>query len=76
MHSEGFCKDMVLESEFLDGRVYIDGYFTHDIGVGDAFHVDSKPEYRLKCIRFLLWLLPMYKIDFLVSTKETLIREI
>lgn len=54
MHSEGFCKDLELQSEFLDGRVYIDGYFTHDIGVGDVFHVDSKPEYRLKCIKFLL----------------------
>jgi hypothetical protein len=41
-------------SELIEGRVYIDGYFQMDIGLGDIFIVDSKPEYRLKCIKFLL----------------------
>ena len=42
-------------SELIEGRVYIDGYYRRDIGLGDTFIVDSKPEYRLKCIKFLLW---------------------
>jgi hypothetical protein len=41
-------------SELIEGRVYIDGYYRRDIGLGDTFIVDSKPEYRLKCIKFLI----------------------
>jgi hypothetical protein len=53
-HKEGFAHHMQYLSELIEGRVYIDGYYRRDIGLGDSFIVDSKPEYRLKCIRFLI----------------------
>jgi len=53
-HAEGFCKKLKFTSELLEGRVNIDGYFVHDLNVGDEFVVESKPEYRLKCVRFLV----------------------
>ena len=53
-HKEGFAHHMQYLSELIEGRVYIDGYYRRDIGLGDTFIVDSKPEYRLKCIRFLI----------------------
>ena len=51
---EGYAKHLKYVSELIEGKVYIDGYYTKDIGLGDVFEVESKPEYRLKCIRFLL----------------------
>jgi NAD+ kinase len=53
-HKEGFANEIEFQSELIEGRVYIDGYFTKEIGLGDSFTVDSKPEYRLKCIKFLV----------------------
>ena len=53
-HSEGFARHIRYLSELVEGRVYVDGYYTKDIGLGDVFEVDSHPDYRLKCIRFLL----------------------
>ena len=52
--SEGFCSEIEFYSELLDGGVFIDGNFQYNIGVGDTFKIDSKPEYRLKCIRFFI----------------------
>ena len=54
-HSEGYARSIIYISELVEGRVYIDGYYTRDIGLGDVFTVDTHPDYRLKCIRFLLW---------------------
>ena len=51
---DGYAKHLKYVSELIEGKVYIDGYYTKDIGLGDVFEVESKPEYRLKCIRFLL----------------------
>ena len=53
-HKEGFCRQLEFQSELVEGTVYIDGHYRRDIGLGDIFYVDSKPEYRLKCIKFLL----------------------
>lgn len=53
-HSEGFARHIKYLSELIEGRVYIDGNYTKDIGLGDVFTVDTNPNYRLKCIRFLL----------------------
>lgn len=53
-HSEGYARQIKYMSELIEGRVYIDGYYTKDIGLGDVFEVDTHPDYRLKCIRFLL----------------------
>ncbi len=51
---EGYARHLKYVSELVEGKVYVDGYYTKDIGLGDIFEVESKPEYRLKCIRFLL----------------------
>ena len=45
---------MEVWSEMIEGRVFIDGYYSRDLGLGDRFKVDTKPEYRLKCIRFIV----------------------
>lgn len=39
----------------IDGSVQIDGYYKHEIGIGDVFFVRAKPELSLKCIRFVDW---------------------
>ena len=52
IHKEGYASNLSFVSELEDGKVYIDGNFRIDIGIGDRFYVDSKPEYRLKCIKF------------------------
>ena len=52
--TEGFGRELEYKSELIDGRVFIDGHFTKDLGMGDSFYVDTKPEYCLKCVRFLL----------------------
>ncbi len=49
--AEGFCKKVKVICETIDGSLQIDGYFKHDIGIGDTFTVSSRPEYSLKCIR-------------------------
>lgn len=54
MHSEGFAESLVFHSELLEGKVNIDGHFTKDIGMGDSFKIDTKLEYRLKCVHFLI----------------------
>jgi hypothetical protein len=36
-HSEGYAKHIKYLSELIEGRVYIDGYYTKDIGLGDVF---------------------------------------
>ena len=33
--AEGLCKTVKVISELIDGSVQIDGYFKHDIGIGD-----------------------------------------
>lgn len=53
-HSEGYAEKIKFSSDLVNGRVYIDNCFTKDLSIGDTFTVDSKPEYRLKCIRFHL----------------------
>lgn len=40
--AEGYCKQIKVTSEMIDGRVQIDGYFKVDIGIGDIFYVRSK----------------------------------
>lgn len=42
-HKEGFASHLQYMSELIEGRVYIDGYYRKDIGLGDTFTVDSKP---------------------------------
>ena len=42
---EGFCNHLEFKSELLHGKVYLDGYETFDLGVGDIFTLDTKPEY-------------------------------
>ena len=49
---EGFCTNLKFKSHLIDGLVYLDGYDTLEIGVGDEFEVSMGKE--LKCLRFLI----------------------
>ena len=51
--AEGYCNQIKVTSEIIDGRVQIDGYFKYDIGIGDVFYVRSKPDLSLKCMTLL-----------------------
>lgn len=35
--AEGFCKKIKLTSLMVDGAIQIDGYYHHDLGIGDEF---------------------------------------
>ena len=35
--AEGLCKKIKFTSEMVEGGIQIDGYFHHDIGIGDSF---------------------------------------
>ena len=52
--NEGFSTELVVESEFGDGYVCIDGSIKYDIAYGDKVTIDVKPEYRLKCMKFIM----------------------
>lgn len=41
--AEGLCKEIVVTSEIIDGSVQIDGYFHHDITIGEQFSVKVAP---------------------------------
>ena len=53
-NSEGFAKSVKMVSELEEGQICIDGQSKYDIGYGDHVSMDVKPEYRLKCIKFIL----------------------
>ena len=52
--NEGFAEEILLDSEIHNGRICIDGAIYHDIGFGDKIKADVKPEYALKCIKFIM----------------------
>lgn len=50
--AEGLCKQFKLRSEMIDGSIQIDGYFHHDLGIGDEFTIRvANHENNLKCIK-------------------------
>lgn len=49
--AEGFCKHVRVISEMIDGSLQIDGYFKHDISIGDTFNLSSLPAHALKCVQ-------------------------
>lgn len=52
--TEGFATRMELESELIDGQLCIDGNTVINVQYGDHITIESRPEYRLKCIKFIL----------------------
>jgi len=52
--TEGYAKKMVLESELNEGQICIDGHLKYDVNYGDHVSIDSMPEHRLKCIKFIM----------------------
>ena len=46
---------MKLVSEMSDGQLCIDGQVKFDLAYGDIVQIDNKPEYNLKCIKFIVW---------------------
>ena len=49
----GFCKKLKFQSEIDNGMVFIDGFSTHNLSIGDTFTLECRPEHLLKCIRFI-----------------------
>jgi len=41
--AEGLCKEIMVTSEMIDGAIQIDGYFHHDISIGDQFTLKASP---------------------------------
>ena len=52
--TEGFAKEVILESLLTNGQICIDGAWNFDMTVGDWCKIDIKPEYQLKCIKFIV----------------------
>lgn len=51
---EGFAEELILNSELTDGQLFIDGQTRLDMSYGDSCKIDIKPEYQLKCIKFIV----------------------
>eukprot|EP00347_Sterkiella_histriomuscorum_P003842 403362732 len=49
--SEGYCKEIRVISEIIEGRVLIDGYYNYELEIGQQFTIKSAPENSLKCIQ-------------------------
>ena len=52
--AEGFVDYVRVISEMFEGVILIDGYYKHDIGIGDTFHVTSRPDLALKCMKLMM----------------------
>ena len=50
---EGFAQKIVLNSELCDGLLCVDGANKYHMTHGDTCEIDIKPEYRLRCYKFL-----------------------
>ena len=53
-NSEGFAEHLKLQSELEQGQICIDGQSKYNVGYGDSIVLDIKPEYNLRCIKFIL----------------------
>ena len=42
--SEGFCKEINIINEILDGRVLVDGNFHYDLEIGQQFTIKVAPK--------------------------------
>ena len=51
--AEGFAKRVEIKSLLTEGSICIDGAYNYDMTVGDWCKIDIKPEYQLKCIKFI-----------------------
>jgi len=49
--SEGFCEEILVTSEMINGEIIIDGWWQHDLSIGDYFTMHSKDEYALNCMK-------------------------
>ena len=49
--SEGFCKNMKITSEMLNGKVVIDAWYHRDLSIGDKFTLTSSKDYMLRCMQ-------------------------
>jgi hypothetical protein len=53
MCKEGYADHVNLISELSDGQICVDGSIKYDLNYGDSIQILTKPEYRLKCIKFV-----------------------
>lgn len=43
--SEGFCQELTVTSEMLNGEAIVDGWYHVDLSIGDKFQLTAGPEY-------------------------------
>lgn len=48
--SEGFCKNMKITSEMLNGKIVIDAWYHRDLSIGDQFKLSSSQDYALRAM--------------------------
>mmetsp|Transcript_13086 Transcript_13086/g.22085 ORF Transcript_13086/g.22085 Transcript_13086/m.22085 type:complete len:80 (-) Transcript_13086:338-577(-) len=53
-NSEGFVDKIDVISELVDGEITIDGQIKCELNYGDKCSIDLRPEYSLKCIKFIV----------------------
>ena len=53
-NSQGFADKLEVTSELLNGEITIDGQIKCELNYGDKCTIDLKPEYSLKCIKFIV----------------------
>lgn len=51
--SEGFCQDLIITAETLEGEVKGDGCKILDIDIGDEICLSVDPKYALKCLKLI-----------------------
>ncbi|CDW71739.1 nad kinase domain-containing protein 1-like [Stylonychia lemnae] len=51
--SEGFCKEIKIVNEIIEGRILIDGYYNYSLEIGEQFKIKTAPDRSLRCLRFL-----------------------
>ena len=53
--SEGFCRDIKVTSEMLDGEAIVDGWFRINLSIGDVFSIQSDTRYNLNVMKLELF---------------------
>jgi len=53
--SEGFCRDIKVTSEMLDGEAIMDGWHRINLSIGDVFTIKSDREYDLNVLKLELF---------------------
>ena len=58
--TEGFCKNLQVESRMFKGKAIVDGWFNINLILGDVITLKADPKYALKKVKLNLWLVPFF----------------